>query len=244
MHSWPMTVESMSATSSRFQRGSSGWTTMSTPSRPSSAQRASLAFPAKPRSAASPSSIQPRKAAFGSSSRSKPSARSTSLSSSRPAAISVAIPMSSPKPPLVLIAGPTASGKSALALALAQQIDGVIVNGDSAQIYRDLRVLSAAPTDEEKQQAEHRLYGTQDGALPCSSAEWAALATQEIASAHARKTTPILVGGTGLYLRTLLDGIAPVPAIDPELRARVREADVVDNYLKLRTFDPEAAEKL
>ena len=152
--------------------------------------------------------------------------------------------MSSPKPPLVLIAGPTASGKSALALALAQQIDGVIVNGDSAQIYRDLRVLSAAPTDEEKQQAEHRLYGTQDGALPCSAAEWAALATQEIASAHARKTIPILVGGTGLYLRTLLDGIAPVPAIDPELRARVRDAPAEENRAKLATLDPDAAIKL
>jgi tRNA dimethylallyltransferase len=152
--------------------------------------------------------------------------------------------MSSPKPPLVLIAGPTASGKSALALALAQQIDGVIVNGDSAQIYRDLRVLSAAPTDEEKQQAEHRLYGTQDGALPCSAAEWAALATQEIASAHGRKTTPILVGGTGLYLRTLLDGIAPVPAIDPELRARVRDAPAEENRAKLATLDPDAAIKL
>jgi len=152
--------------------------------------------------------------------------------------------MSSPKPPLVLIAGPTASGKSALALALAQQIDGVIVNGDSAQIYRDLRVLSAAPTDEEKQQAEHRLYGTQDGALPCSAAEWAALATQEIANAHGRKTTPILVGGTGLYLRTLLDGIAPVPAIDPELRARVRDAPAEENRAKLATLDPDAAIKL
>jgi tRNA dimethylallyltransferase len=152
--------------------------------------------------------------------------------------------MSSPKPPLVLIAGPTASGKSALALALAQQIDGVIVNGDSAQIYRDLRVLSAAPTDEEKQQAEHRLYGTQDGALPCSAAEWAALATQEIASAHARKTIPILVGGTGLYLRTLLDGIAPVPAIDPGLRARVRDAPAEENRAKLATLDPDAAMRL
>jgi tRNA dimethylallyltransferase len=152
--------------------------------------------------------------------------------------------MSSPKPPLVLIAGPTASGKSALALALAQQIDGVIVNGDSAQIYRDLRVLSAAPTDEEKQQAEHRLYGTQDGALPCSAAEWAAMATQEIACAHGRKTTPILVGGTGLYLRTLLDGIAPVPAIDPELRARVRDAPAEENRAKLATLDPDAAIKL
>src|SRR6059058_4161749 len=142
--------------------------------------------------------------------------------------------MPSFKPPLVVIAGPTASGKSALALALAQQIGGVIVNADSAQIYRDLRVLSAAPTDEELRVATHRLYGIRDGALPCSAAEWAAMAKQEIADAHSRGRTPILVGGTGLYLRTLLDGIAPVPAIDPAVRARVREAATEHNRAKLK----------
>jgi tRNA dimethylallyltransferase len=86
---------------------------------------------------------------------------------------------------LAVIAGPTASGKSALALALAQQIGGVIVNADSAQVYRDLRVLSAAPTDEDLRRAEHRLYGIQDGALPCSAADWAAMAAREIAELHA-----------------------------------------------------------
>ena len=148
------------------------------------------------------------------------------------------------KPPLVLIAGPTASGKSALALALAQQIGGVIVNADSAQIYRDIRVLSAAPTDEEGQAAEHRLYGVQDGALPCSAADWAALARREIDEIHAGGRTPILVGGTGLYLRTLLEGIAPVPAIDPEIRARVRHAPVEENRAKLQALDPEAAVRI
>ena len=108
-----------------------------------------------------------------------------------------------------------------MALALAQQIEGVIVNADSAQIYRDLRVLSAAPTDEGLKAAKHRLYGVQDGALPCSAAEWAAMARREIGDIHRHGRTPILVGGTGLYLRTLLDGIAPVPAIDPEIRDRV-----------------------
>jgi tRNA dimethylallyltransferase len=152
--------------------------------------------------------------------------------------------MPSAKPPVVVIAGPTASGKSALALALAQQIGGVIVNADSAQIYRDLKILSAAPTAEELQKAEHRLYGVQDGAHPCSAADWAAMARQEVADIHARGRTPILVGGTGLYLRTLLDGIAPVPAIGPEVRARVRESDVADNYHKLGTFDPAAAARL
>src|SRR5438067_11567191 len=133
---------------------------------------------------------------------------------------------SKPKPPVALIAGPTASGKSALALALAEQIGGVIVNADSAQIYRDLRVLSAAPTKEEMRQAEHRLYGVQAGALPCSAADWAAMARREITDIHASGRTPILVGGTGLYLRILLYGIAPVPAIDPEIRARVRETPI------------------
>jgi tRNA dimethylallyltransferase len=152
--------------------------------------------------------------------------------------------MPSSKPPLIVIAGPTASGKSALALALAQQIKGVTVNADSAQVYRDLRVLSAAPTDEELTQAEHRLYGVQDGALPCSAADWAAMARPEIADIHASGRTPILVGGTGLYLRTLLDGIAPVPAIDPDIRAKVRNASVEENRAKLRTLDAAAAAKL
>jgi tRNA dimethylallyltransferase len=152
--------------------------------------------------------------------------------------------MPSSLPPLVVIAGPTASGKSALALALAQQIGGVIVNADSAQIYRDLRVLSAAPTEEERKVAEPRLYGVQDGALPCSAAEWAALARPEIADIHGRERIPILVGGTGLYLRTLLYGIAPVPAIEPETRERVRSAPVEQNRAKLASLDPEAAARL
>src|SRR5947209_1644696 len=244
MHSWPMIVESMSATNSRFHRGSSGWTTTSTRSSDESAQRAALRSPAKLRSAASPSSIQRTNSAFGSTSRSRPSARSTSLSSRRPAAISVAIAMVSPKPPLVVIAGPTASGKSALALVLAQQNRGVIVNADSAQIYRDLPVLSAAPKAGERALTEHRLYGAQDGALPCSAAQWAAMARSEIEQIHGQGRVPILAGGTGLYLRTLLDGIAPVPAIDPEVRRQVRGAPVEENRARLQQLDPEAAARL
>jgi tRNA dimethylallyltransferase len=152
--------------------------------------------------------------------------------------------MGAEKPPLVIIAGPTASGKSALALALAQQIGGVIVNADSAQVYRDLRILSAGPSEEDLRKADHRLYGVQDGALPCSAAEWAAMAKREIASIHSESLTPILVGGTGLYLRTLLDGIAPVPAIDADVRARVRETPIEENRTKLGQLDPEAAARL
>src|SRR5438445_4634313 len=193
MHSWPIIIESMSATNSRFHRGSSGCTTTSTSSSADNAQRAALKSPVKLRSAASPSSIQCRNTALGSTSRSRPSARSTSLSSSLPAAISVAIAMGSKlKPPVALIAGPTASGKSALALALAEATDGVIVNADSAQVYRDLPILSAAPGPEELARAEHRLYGDLDGSVPCSAADWAEAARHEIADVHATGRLAIL----------------------------------------------------
>jgi tRNA dimethylallyltransferase len=148
------------------------------------------------------------------------------------------------KPPLALIAGPTASGKSALALDLAERIGGVVVNADSAQVYRDLPVLSAAPTAAELERAEHRLYGYLDGAIPCSAADWAEAAKREIADIQAGGRTPILAGGTGLYLRTLLEGIAPVPPIDPDVRARVRQASVEDNRARLTELDPDAAARL
>jgi tRNA dimethylallyltransferase len=147
-------------------------------------------------------------------------------------------------PPVALIAGPTASGKSALALALAEATGGVIVNADSAQVYRDLPVLSAAPTSDELSRAEHRLYGYLDGSVPCSAADWAKEARREISEIHAQGGLPILVGGTGLYLRTLLDGIAPVPEIDSEVRRKVREATVEENCARLRDLDPERAARL
>src|SRR3954462_2441102 len=244
MHSWPMMVESMSATNSRRQRGSLGWTITSTRSSDSSAQRAVFISPAKVRSAASPSSIQWANTAFGSTSRKRPRARSISLSSSRPAAISVAMAIGAPKPPILLIAGPTASGKSALALATAEQIKGVIVNADSAQLYRDLHILSAAPTAAERVRAEHRLYGVRDGADPCSAADWAAIARSEIANIHNQGGVPFLGGGTGLYLRTVLDGIAPVPPIDPAIRKLVRARAGTENRVELQRLDAEAAARL
>ncbi len=147
-------------------------------------------------------------------------------------------------PPVALIAGPTASGKSALALELAERTGGVIVNADSAQLYRDLRVLSAAPTEGDRSRAEHRLYGVIDGAEPCSAAAWAAMARDELASIHAQGRLPILTGGTGLYLRTLLEGIAPVPPIDHSVRRAVRATSVAENRARLLEADPEGAAKL
>ena len=117
----------------------------------------------------------------------------------------------------------------------------MIVNADSAQIYRDLPILSAAPGPGERSRAEHRLYGVLDGAQPCSAVDWAAMARKEIDDVHASGRLPILVGGTGLYLRTLLDGIAPVPAIDPDVRREVRETAVEENRARLKELDPVAA---
>jgi len=147
-------------------------------------------------------------------------------------------------PPVALVAGPTASGKSALALALAKRSGGVIVNADASQIYLDLEVLSARPSAAEMAQVEHRLFGIRDGAEPCSAAEYAAMARAEIADVHASGRLPILVGGTGLYVRSLLDGIAPVPPIDPEVRRKVRAANVAENRGALLKADPDAAARL
>jgi tRNA dimethylallyltransferase len=155
----------------------------------------------------------------------------------------------SPAAPLALIAGPTASGKSALALRLARQLAdngqrAVIINADSAQVYADLRVLSARPADEEMAGIEHRLFGAWDGAEACSAAAWAARAKAEIANCHAEGAVPILVGGTGLYLKVLLEGIAPIPAIDPDVRAMVRALPEDGAYKLLQIEDPLRAAEL
>ena len=154
------------------------------------------------------------------------------------------MPQAKKRPPIALIAGPTASGKSALALALAERTRGVIINADSEQLYRDISVLSAAPSAGDLARAAHRLYGVADGAEPCSAAGWAALARRELDAVHAEGRLPILVGGTGLYLRTLLDGIAPIPPIDPQVRAAVRAREVGANHARLTKLDPAAAARL
>jgi len=146
--------------------------------------------------------------------------------------------------PLALIAGPTASGKSALALALAEKADGIVINADSAQVYRDLRLVSARPSAEDEARAPHRLYGYRDGADACSAADWAADARAEIAAAHGAGKLPILAGGTGLYLRTLIEGIAPVPEIDPEIRTAVRALGAGEAHAALSQEDAAAAARI
>lgn len=144
--------------------------------------------------------------------------------------------------PVALIAGPTASGKSDLSVRLALALEAagreaVIINADSAQVYADLAVLSARPSAEEMGGIPHKLFGSWDGADACSAAEWAQAAKAEIAHAHARNAIPILVGGTGLYIRTLLDGIAPVPPIHDTVREAVRALTPPQIYTALLEED-------
>ncbi len=119
-----------------------------------------------------------------------------------------------------------------------------LINMDASQVYRDLRVLSARPSEAEEAAAPHQLFGYLDGTESCSAARWAADAKAAIAESAAAGRLPILVGGTGLYLRTLLDGIAPVPEIDPQIRADIRALAVRDAYAALSREDPAAAARL
>jgi tRNA dimethylallyltransferase len=124
---------------------------------------------------------------------------------------------------VMLIAGPTASGKSALALDLAEAFGVVVINADSMQVYRELRVLTARPGADEEARAPHRLYGVLPAAEACSAARWRALALAEIDAAWRARRLPILVGGTGLYFEALAKGLAPVPDVPDEVRAAARE---------------------
>ena len=122
----------------------------------------------------------------------------------------------------VLIAGPTASGKSALALRLAERLGGTIVNADSMQVYRDLRVITARPTPEEEARVPHRLYGHVDAAINYSTGQWLRDVAAVLEELRAKGRRPILVGGTGLYFKALTVGLAAVPPIPSEIRAEVR----------------------
>ncbi len=122
----------------------------------------------------------------------------------------------------LLIAGPTASGKSALALKLAREHGGVIINADALQVYRELRILSARPTDAELHEAPHRLYGHVSGLDSYSVAAWLADAKREIEAAWAADKLPIITGGTGLYFMALEQGLAEVPPISPDIREKWR----------------------
>src|SRR5450432_1211495 len=148
----------------------------------------------------------------------------------------------------VLIAGPTASGKSALALVLAEKYGGVIVNADSMQVYRDLRIITARPTPDEEARVPHRLYGHVDAAVNFSAGHWVSDAANVLAEARGQNRMPIFVGGSGLYFKALTRGLSAVPPIAPEVRERVRarlERDGVEAlHAELARRDPVAAERL
>ena len=119
-----------------------------------------------------------------------------------------------------------------------------IINADSMQVYREIPILSAAPSAEEQAQAPHKLYGAWDGSEACSAADWAKRAKAEIDAAHDTAALPVLVGGTGMYMKVLLEGIAPIPEIDPEIRAVVRDLPTQAAYEALMIEDPERAIQL
>ncbi|BBK42448.1 tRNA dimethylallyltransferase [Allostella vacuolata] len=148
----------------------------------------------------------------------------------------------------LVVAGPTASGKSALALALAERLDGTIINADSQQLYAELRILTARPTAADEARVPHRLYGTLPAGEAASAERWRQMAVAEIAATKAAGRRAILVGGTGLYLRALVRGLAAVPDIPEAVRAEGRallQAMGGEAFHRLlATLDAEAAERL
>lgn len=151
-------------------------------------------------------------------------------------------------PPPILIAGPTASGKSALALALAERLGGVVINADSMQVYAELRILTARPTDDDHRRAPHALYGVVPAREAYSTGRYEKDAAAALTSAREAGLRPIFVGGTGLYFKALLEGLSPVPAVDAEVRAKWRrEAERVGAealHRELGARDAEMAARL
>jgi len=152
------------------------------------------------------------------------------------------------KPTAILIAGPTASGKSALALALAEKIGGIIVNADSMQVYRDLRVITARPTPAEEARVPHRLYGHVDAGENYSVGRWCRDVGTVLAEIERQGRVAILVGGTGLYFKALTTGLAAVPPIPAEIRGQVRARLASEGaaalHGELAGLDPATAQRL
>ena len=152
------------------------------------------------------------------------------------------------QPVAILIAGPTASGKSALALALAEKIGGTIVNADSMQVYRDLRIITARPSPADEARVPHRLYGHVDAAVNYSTGQWLRDVGAVLGEIAGQGRVPILVGGTGLYFKALTSGLAAVPPIPAEIRAQVRgrmqDEGAAPLYAELLQRDPATAYRL
>ena len=144
---------------------------------------------------------------------------------------------------IILIYGPTASGKSEFAVKLAKKIKGEIINADSMQVYKELKILSARPSKKDYKKIRHHLYGFQPVKKNYSSGEWLRAAKKKILDIKNRKNIPIIVGGTGLYFKTLTDGIVNIPKIPIQIREKIRKLNSSmgnKNFLKrLKKLDPE-----
>ena len=149
---------------------------------------------------------------------------------------------------VTVIAGPTASGKSALAVDLAAHFSGVVINADSMQVYRGLEILTSAPDAKMKARVPHRLFGKLSPDKFCSAGQWREWAIDEIAKAHKAGQMPVVTGGTGLYLRTLMTGIAQMPQISSEIRDRLRARLLQEGSVLLhgvlQKVDPDTASRL
>ncbi len=124
---------------------------------------------------------------------------------------------------VLILFGPTASGKSNIALKISANVKATIINADSMQVYKNLRILTSRPSEEDEKKFSHRLYGIMDGAENCSVASWLELAKEEIQTSWNQNTLPILVGGTGMYLKSLMEGISEIPSIPDSIKLETEE---------------------
>ena len=124
---------------------------------------------------------------------------------------------------VLILFGPTASGKSNIALKISANVKATIINADSMQVYKNLRILTSRPSEEDEKKFSHKLYGIMDGAENCSVASWLELAKEEIQASWNQNTLPILVGGTGMYLKSLMEGISEIPSIPDSIKLETEE---------------------
>lgn len=150
--------------------------------------------------------------------------------------------------PAILIHGPTASGKTALSIDLAEMLGGEIINADSMQVYKDLKVLTARPSDAELKSAPHHLFGHVDAEIRYSTGKWMEDAKRKIGSIQKRGNIPIIAGGTGLYFLSLIQGLSEIPPVPEEVRAEVRNIQLTEGthglHARLQKVDPASAERL
>ncbi len=152
------------------------------------------------------------------------------------------------KKQLLIIIGPTASGKSSLAIKLAKETNGVVINADSMQIYKELPIITACPSEKDKETISHKLYQILDANEPCSVAFWIDLAIKEIENCWQNNQTPIITGGTGLYIKSLIEGLSPIPDISEEIKNKTNQLiaskGVEAAYKLLQEKDPKTAKRL